>query len=1446
VPYDDDATPIDHTVPGSPVANVTGGGIPNTRSTAVRDLVARDLADAIWLAHQWHAIDRSATSAELLPHADPPDRSAPAPTSEPAGSTGASHDPAGIDDAFSLTQRLAPDPAARPAVDPAGQRAGVLAVPLRPKLDRAIPGALRPLHQTLPSHHVRELDEEATAERAVVDPRWLPVFTPAPERRWNVVLVVDNSPAMALWWSTAREFAMMLIRQGAFQHIQVRLLDGDGERGFTLRGNTPAAPRHGISELLDPTGRRIVLVLTDGTAQGWRTGAALSVLRRWGRTLPVAVIHLLPWMMWQRTGFATHRLRFRAPAAGAANQRLLWQPQVAAAEPLYEDLTDAVPIPVLGLGARWLESWARLVAGTTSGWTDLPAALVGGEVADTASPVDDGPADPARQIAEFRATATPMTFELATYLAAAPLDLGVMCSVQRALLPGSELTHLSEFLASGLVESVAPVEAGPVRLGFEFGPGVREELLAAGRRSTTAHVMRVVEQCLADSVPAARGFGRHLDDEPAGAPQRPVTELSEHFLRIELAALGAMSGNHLAGARELRRRLAAAQIFDQRGASSVAVPGTSYRQPSTTPSTTILNPRTGVVQVPKADRAIEDRRTRPNTSPVVWGGVPPRNPNFTGREELLDQLNERLEPGAMTAVLPQALHGLGGVGKSQLAVEYAYRHRGDFDVIWWIPAELPVQIQGSLVELGQRLNLVDSSEVNVVVSVVLDALKGSARGGRQIPSNWLLVFDNAEDPESVLPYLPNGGPGRILVTSRNSQWLNLARPLEVDVFHRDESVELLQRRGPELDHDDANRLASALGDLPLAIEQAAAWRAETGMPAAEYIQLLNEKQAEMLGLPGPLDYQRSVAAAWNLSLDKLEASNPTALRILQICAFFAPEPIPRAMFANGRSVSVTPDLDRALRDRLRLNEAIRDINRYALARIDHRNNSIQMHRLVQAVLISQMSEAEQTIMRHGAHLLLAANLPDAPDDDDQWPKYGQLYPHVIASNAIECEDSAVRELVLNQTQYLYHWGDHETSRDLSQRVYDIWSERMGADHPDTLKVGRWLGFLLWVVGRYKEAAEFNVRLLEIHRQRFGDDHEDTFDAVNSVTGDRRADGDFAGALELSRQNHQRCVARFGDYDPLTLNAAHNLGVSLRLSGLFAEAMNFDEQTWRRKVEIFGSDHTFSLLTQIGLTLDRRELGDYLAARAEHEDIVAKFRADLGALHQLTLRAIHQQASMRRKAGDHDGAVEAADEAYAGLSSRFDRDHPETIAAALSRSINLRQASNLEEARQVGADVVRRYQRTLGNVHPHTMAACTILAVTLRLSGELGSARELNEEALAGFRSRLGENHPSTLVTAINFSSDLFALGEVQAAHDLDMATTDNVERLLGADHPTTLAGKANLAQDLRALGREADSNALRADVVTRTAARLGNTHPAVGEFANPDLRANCDIDPMPL
>lgn len=1412
--------------------------VPDVVSASAGDITARDVADAIWLVRAQGLDDRRARGAEPGDAAsrEPPgaqqadDRLQSAPDSarqalsEPGAVVGGTTEPAdGIASRRGLTS------------DAAGPRV---------RLDRAIPRALRPLKQIVPSATDRELDEDATAARAVVDPRWLPVYSPSDELRWDVVLIVDDSESMRLWQPTAQELAETLRRQGAFRNVHVRLL-GTHDGQPALRGPGSQAQARSIAEVIDPTRRRIVLVLTDGIADVWRSGAMMSALRRWGSVHPVALLQVLPWFMWHRVGLEVHRVRLRSREAGTPSTQLDWEPQVAAPG-VFDGLEDAMPVPVVELDSEGLGSWVRLTAGGQPGWTDLGALLVPVEPVDLPARRADRAMSPARLVADFRANASPATTELATLLAAAPLELGLMTRIREKLLPTSQLAHLSEFLGSPLVSPTTAKSSEGVNsegVNFEFSLGVREELLAWGRRVNTARVRQIAHAYLGDHFMNIRQLSRPgLDEEQSPAVQaRDVTPATQAFFTTDLAAQEALSGTHMSGARALREAL---RIPVEAGTSATTAPlshaerGTEHRS-SPTGAT---NRNAGGPGVTMTVDSKEARKTTPR-SPAIFGGVPPQNPNFTGREDLLTQLDERLEPGATAAVLPEALHGLGGVGKSALAIEYAYRYRSKFDMIWWIPAERTVQIVNSLVELGERLELGVGTAANVAVQPVLDALKGG--GNRKIPPNWLLIFDNADNPEKVSEYLPTGGPGRILVTSRNSQWLSIARPLEVKVFEREESVQLLKRRGPDLTDDDASRLAEALGDLPLAIAQAAAWRAETGMPANEYLELLKEKQLELLDATTALDYPTTVAAAWNVSLDELQSRNPAALSILQTCAFFAPEPVPRSMFTNARQIDVKPELKRALRDRLRFNEVIRDINRFALARIDHRSNSIEMHRLVQTVLINQMSEQERETMRHAAHLILAANDPDAPDDSDFWSKYAELHTHVIKSNAIESEDQTVRDLVYNLVQFLYYWGEHERSADLSRQIHDIWAVRLGPDDLETLKVGRWLGFMLWLLGKYSEAAELNAGILEAYRRTVGDDHEDTVEAVGAVAADNRARGDFATALDLSRANYERCVRAFGDDDPVTLNAAHNLAVSLRLAGEFAAAQQLDEDTWDRKVQVFGRDHALTLITEIGLTIDLREMGDYRGASVRHEDIVATYRRLHEDLNPALLRAVRQLSAMRRKAGDHERALLASEEALNGLTTRYGDYHADTLAAALGKSIDLRHLGKISAAMQVGTETLKRYRQSLGPDHPHTLSAAVNVAVLHRLLGNHAAAQDLNQQTLASFRTRLGDAHPSTLVAAINLASDLYALGEFQAAHDLDATTVSQATAALGEDHPTTLACLANLAQDLRAIGRIDESDQLRARAVQALRARLGD-HPAVTQLGDLSARANCDIDPMPL
>ncbi|MCM1968834.1 MULTISPECIES: FxSxx-COOH system tetratricopeptide repeat protein [Streptomyces] len=1281
----------------------------------------------------------------------------------------------------------------------------------------------------------------------------------------SVLLVVDDHATMRVWRETVEKLTEDLSREERLGEIStVRLLSSDDTEPARIR-----------LEHLPPSAseRRVVLVLTDGLAAGWRSDAVLPLLRELGRTEPLAVLHLLPQHLWSRAGLDVHRMRFSCVRPWAPNDTLRWELRTSPLEVVDDPdaRTGVVPVPVLEPTARSLSGWVQLVTGGSGDWVEMPgvrardwkrradAARALPWVHDVPDPASGVP--PWERVSDFRAAASPTAFALATRLAAAPLTLPVMNAVT-ASVPGAGPAHLAELLMSGLVRPAGAEAERAADVAFVFGPNIRQELLALSRRRDTARVLHDVRGLLvAEEQPAGPGTpgaGPETPpaEEPAEADDLPtVTRANVAFLRVELAALRALSGKFLPRAERLARAL---RDYDRLNSVSLRKGGGSRTTSPASDRHAAEPAPSGAGTTSEGATDMTATHTQPavesgRSTPRIWGNIPPRNPNFTGRVDLLERLSERLREGT-TTVLPEAIHGMGGVGKTQLAIEYAYRHQSEYDIVWWIPAERPGQIGQALVELAQRLGLVTSSEANIAGPAVREAL----REGRPY-ARWLLIFDNADNPERVRDYFPTGGSGTILVTSRNRRWSVVGPSLEVDVFTREESKELLRRSGPDdLDDAEADRLAEALGDLPLALEQAAAWRAETGMPVSEYLRLFEHKRAELLDVSPPPDYQLPVAAAWNVSLDHLETRSLTALRLLQLCSYFAPDPISRSIFSGLGGSTIDPELDRALNDPMRLARAIREINRYSLARIDHRTNSIEMHRLVQAVLIHRMTPEEQKRMRNGAHTLLAAADPKGPNQASNWPRYAELYGHVIASDAIESDQPWVRELVMNVARYLWYWGDHKVAREFTEQAWQTWQALFGEEDQQTRLMGWWLGFLYLKVGRYDDASRLVAQLKEIYARTAPEDREDTredaLEAMMLEAAVRRVEGDFAAGADLDRMAYDRARRAFGEDDPTTLGTAHNLGVSLRLVGDFQRALELDQHTHALKTRLYGIDHHQSLITQGSIAIDVRETGDYVGARALQEAVVDGFRPVFGAGNPSTLQTLRQLGEACRKEGDHATALELAREAFNQFTRRYGDTHPESLTAALALSVALRHNGELEAARDRGAKTSERFRRVFRADHPHVLAADVDLAVTLRLLGQVEEARALDEEALASLTERLGENHPIALACAINLASDLSALGQISEARELGRRSLELSRERLGENHPTTLVCAVNLSLDLTALGAEEESEALREDALARMeqvldAPRLRAAeavpHPATVQ-ARARERANCDIDPMPL
>jgi len=684
----------------------------------------------------------------------------------------------------------------------------------------------------------------------------------------------------------------------------------------------------------------------------------------------------------------------------------------------------------------------------------------------------------------------------------------------------------------------------------------------------------------------------------------------------------------------------------------------------------------------------------PGALPEVFT-VPGRNPHFTGRAAELGTIRTHL--GAGTAMTVQAVHGLGGVGKTQTVIEYAHRHATAYDLVWWINAEQPSLITSQVAALAGPLGLPPDPDPDTAVWAVCAELRRRQR--------WLLVFDNAEDIDHIRPVLP-GGHGHVLITTRRGGFGYLGPVLDLNVLPHPEAIALLRRRAPGLTDDHADTLAELLGDLPLALEQAAAYLDQTQLPPADYVQLLTTRGADLYGRGRVVDHQHTIATLWSLSLDQLRAAQPAAVQLLGLCAWLAPEPIPLDLFTDHPEDLPTP-LGDVVGDALAFAETVGALVDYSLARrIDA---GLLLHRLVQAVIRqpgpAQPADPHQLPVVLG---LLRAELPAKISTAPQnWPRWQQLLPHVLAATAHHDDThptaaSTTSWLLDRAAIYQHTHGQPATARPLLERALHIRETTYGPDHPHVATTLSNLARVLRDLGEPATARPLLERALHIRETTYGPDH------------------------------------------PHVATTLHNLARALIELGEPATARPLLERALHIRETTYGPDHPHVATTLQSLASVLGKLDEPVTARPLLERALRIFEAAYGPVHAHIATDLSNLATVLRDLGEPVTARPLLDWALRIFEAAYGPDHPHVATGLSNIALVLRDLGEPAAARPLLELTLDVRETIYGPDHPAVATDLNTLAVTLGELGDLATAQPLLERALHIYDTAYGPDHPASV------------------------------------------------------------------------------------------------------
>lgn len=735
--------------------------------------------------------------------------------------------------------------------------------------------------------------------------------------------------------------------------------------------------------------------------------------------------------------------------------------------------------------------------------------------------------------------------------------------------------------------------------------------------------------------------------------------------------------------------------------------------------------------------------------------------HFQDPNSLLANLQKNLLTSGGAAIVARAsLFGMGGVGKTQLALKYSHEYRDHYAGVWWFRAETATRLQ------------IDARDCCKVVNApIREGEEPSAALKRWLEyqdASWLLVYDNADGVATLRAHLPERGRHHVIITSRNPAWGGVAQPVELEVWSSEQGADFLAERLLGKTRIELGELASDLGGLPLALEQAASYLEETGATVADYRALIGRIDTEGLILGegrAATGYERSVAATLSLAFGRL---SPAAAQLLRLCAYAAPEPFPERFFREAAR-HLSPALAKAVADPITWDRVVRELRCYSLAErigvpaldgeseqvAGRTEQALSLHRLTQQITRSQLAVPNEDCQAF--ETVLSVCCPQESELPAHWVRFASLTPHVtqLVRYATEgyLESFQLSWLLDRVASYLAAGPAlYADSSRWFQCALDILSKDVGKSHPEVLRLMSNLAGTLFMQGDLVGARELQKQVLRTESRLFGEDHPITLAVKNNLATILTAQGDMAAARALLEQVLAVDRRVRGEEHPETLSVMNNLATTLRGQGDLAGARELQERVLAIASRVLGAKHPHTLICMNNLAETLREQDDLSGTRTIQEQLLVSRRQLLGEEHPDTLTTMNNLAGTLRELGDLDGAL------------------------ALHEQVLVSQ------------------RRVLGAEHPNNLKALNNMAETLRAQEKLASARSLYGQVLDAQCRVLGQEHPDTLTTLNGLAQTLWHMHEPIEALQMTRAVTEGFARILGSEHPYTVASRKRAEQ----------------------------------------------------